>query len=56
MLVAIAAFGTLSTLLVLFLFKDKPEPTNVNPSNEKKEEVWPPRDKFSMKEELIMLG
>jgi hypothetical protein len=56
MLVAIASFGTLVTLFSLVLFKDKPLTTNKHPFYEIKDEVWPPKLKFSMREELRMLS
>lgn len=56
MLIAIAGFGTLVTLLVLVFFKDEPKLTNLHPFHETIEEIWPPKVKFSMKEELRMLG
>ena len=55
MLATIAGFGTFVTLMVLFLLKDKPKTTGLHPSHERQEEVWPPKLKFSMKEELRML-
>ena len=55
MLTAIAGFGTLVTLLVLVFLKDEQKSTNLHPFHETQEEVWPPKVKFSMKEELRML-
>lgn len=55
MLAAIAGFGTFVTLLVMLLLKDKPATAILHPFHEKQEEVWPPKFKISMKDELMML-